>query len=241
MVGAAGLLSLGDQGYGDELLAGLWLTVRVAVFGYAISLVLGLLVSTAALSSWRAARAFWRVYASVFMGVPSIVVIFFLYYNGPALVRALTEPFGAGAPNVSPYLAGIAGLGLVYASYVGEVVRGAVANVPRGQFEAARALALPRLVSWRKVIGPQVLRLALPGLVNVWMVLLKDVALVSLVGLADVIRMADIAAGVTKQPFLFYTVAGLLFIAIAALSTWVAEALERRLRRGHDLPGASPS
>ena len=239
MADAAGLLSFGDQGYGDELLVGLWLTVRVAVFGYAISLVLGLLVSAFALSSWRAARVFWRVYASVFMGVPSIVVIFILYYNGPALAKMLTEPFGGGGLEVSPYVAGIAGLGLVYASYVGEALRGAVGNVPRGQFEAARALALPRLVAWRKIIAPQVLRLALPGLVNVWMVLLKDVALVSLVGLADVIRMADIAAGVTKKPFLFYTVAGLLFIAVATLSTWVAEALERRLQRGHDLPRAA--
>ena len=236
---AAGLLSLGDGGYGDELLAGLWLTLRVAVFGYAVSLLIGPVLSAAALSSSRVARVFWRVYASVFMGVPSIVVIFILYYNGPFLVSAVTQPLGFGDVEVSPYLAGIAGLGFVYASYVGEVLRGAVGNIPRGQFEAVRALALPRIVAWRKVIVPQVLRLALPGLVNVWMVLLKDVALVSLVGLADVIRMADIAAGVTKQPFLFYTVAGLLFIVIAAVSTWVAEALERGLRRGHDLPRTS--
>lgn len=232
MADAAGLLGLGDQGYGDELLAGLWLTVRVAVFGYAISIVLGLLVGATALSTGRIARTFWRVYASVFMGVPSIVVIFILYYNGPFLIRAMTEPFGYSRIDVSPYFAGIAGLGIVYAAYVGEVVRGAVLNIPRGQFEAATALALPRFLAWRKVILPQGLRLALPGLVNVWMVLVKDVALVSLVGLADVIRMADIAAGVTKQPFLFYTAAGLLFILIATVSTWAAEALERRLQRG---------
>jgi His/Glu/Gln/Arg/opine family amino acid ABC transporter permease subunit len=232
MADAAVLLSLGDQGYGDELLAGLWLTLRVALLGYASSLLLGLLVGATALSAWLPARLFWRAYASIFMGVPSIVVIFFLYYNGPVLIEGLTGPLGYGDIDVSPYLAGITGLGIVYAAYVGEVLRGAIGNVPHGQFEAAKALALPPFVTWRKVILPQAFRLALPGLVNVWMVLLKDVALVSLVGLADVIRMADIAAGVTKQPFLFYGAAGLLFILIATISTWIAEALERRLRRG---------
>ena len=121
---------------------------------------------------------------------------------------------------------------MVYAAYTGEVVRGAVSNVPAGQFEAARALGVGTFHLWRLVVIPQAFRLALPGLTNIWLILLKDTALVSLVGLEDIVRVANIAAGTTQEPFLFYIVAMLAFVAVAGLSMMAVHKAEAWAGRG---------
>ncbi len=224
------LLSFDDTGYGDELLAGLWITVRLAVSSFALSVLLGVIIGIVALSRSRLVQGGWRAYASIFMGVPSILVVFFIYYNLPVFLKST---FGLRI-DVSPFLAGLIALGVVYGAYVAEVVRGAVLNIPQKQFDAAHALGLRKLHMWRFIILPQVLRIALPGLTNIWMTVLKDTALVSLVGLADLVRIADVAAAVTKEPFLFYTVAALVFIVFAGATGVGAERIERRINRGQE-------
>jgi His/Glu/Gln/Arg/opine family amino acid ABC transporter permease subunit len=222
------LLSFGDAGYGDELLVGASITVRLAVYSFALSLLAGLLFVFVALSRNFVVRGLWRVCTSALMGVPSILVIFFIYYNSPALIRAL---FGVGY-EISPFVAGVSGLAAVYSVYVGEVFRGAVLNTPSGQFDAARSIGLKTWAIWWFVILPQALRLALPGLTNVWMVVLKDTALVSMVGLADIVRIADVAAAVTKKPFLFYLFVGFAYIIFSSLTMVAAQRLERWVNRG---------
>ena len=223
-------ISFGDAGYGDELLVGASITVRLAVYSFALSLVLGLVLGFVALSRRRVLHRLWRVYASVLMGVPSILVVFFLYYNAPLVFEALVGT----RIEVSPFVAGVSALAIVYAVYVGEVIRGAVTNIPTGQFDAARSIALRTLPMWWLIILPQAWRLALPGVINVWMVLLKDTALISLVGLTDLVRMADVAAAVTKQPFLFYLIAGFAYIIFSSLTMIGAQRLERWVNRGQE-------
>ncbi|MPT23307.1 MAG: ABC transporter permease subunit, partial [Starkeya sp.] len=142
---------------------------------------------------------------------------------------------------ISPFGAGVAALGIVYAAYIAELVRGAIENLPKGQFEGARALAIPPLIMWGRVILPQVMRLALPGLVNVWSFMLKETPLVSLAGLQDLVAAAKIAAGATKEPFVFFIATALVFIAFSAASLWVANRLEARLDRGQRRVPPSPS
>jgi His/Glu/Gln/Arg/opine family amino acid ABC transporter permease subunit len=233
------LLSFGGTGYGEQLAFGALLTIEVASFGYALALVLGVAIALATRSGegWR--WALWRAHASIFMSVPSLLVIFFIYFGGGQIVAAALGL--AGFPvrvQVTPFAAGVAGLSIVYSAYLAEVARSAIWNVPRGQFEAAAALRIPSWLSWFRIILPQVLRLALPGLVNLWIVVMKDTALVSLVGLKDIIFQAKTAAGSTREPFLFYIVAACFFIAMNWITFLVAGRFERRTRRALTVAGA---
>ncbi len=234
------LLSFGDTGYGDELAFGALLTIEVASFGYMLALVFGTAIAIATRSGegwlWRA----WRVYASAFMSVPSLLVVFFIYFGGAQIVTSLLALAGFSVRvQVTPFAAGVAGLGIVYSAYLADVVRTAIWNVPHGQFEASAALRIPPWRSWAYIILPQVLRLALPGLVNLWIVVMKDTALVSLVGLKDIIAQAKMAAGSTREPFLFYIVAASFFVLMNWLTLWVSGRIERRTRRGLETAGAA--
>ena len=222
------LLNFDDTGYGDELLAGVFITIRLALLSFLLALILGVVLGFVALAKNRLLQAFWRTYASVFMGVPSILIVFFLYFNAPSLLKSAFNL----RVDVTPFVAGVSALAIVYAAYVGEAVRGAVLNIPRGQWDAAHALGLRNLSMWWLVILPQIWRIALPGVTNIWMTTLKDTALVSLVGLTDLVRMADIAAAATQEPFLFYVVAGLVFVVFSGLTMAASVRLERWAFRG---------
>ena len=222
------LLNFDDTGYGDELLAGVFITIRLALLSFLLALILGVILGFVALAKNRLLQAFWRTYASVFMGVPSILIVFFLYFNAPSLLKSAFNL----RVDVTPFVAGVSALAIVYAAYVGEAVRGAVLNIPRGQWDAAHALGLRNLSMWWLVILPQIWRIALPGVTNIWMTTLKDTALVSLVGLTDLVRMADIAAAATQEPFLFYVVAGLVFVVFSGLTMAGSVRLERWAFRG---------
>ncbi len=228
-------LSFDDLGYGDELLAGASITVQLAIYSFALSLFVGLFLGFAALSKNVVVKGAWRVSASAMMGVPSILVVFFIYYNAPLFI---SDVLGIDF-EISPFVAGIAGLAIVYAVYVGEVFRGAIRNIDAGQFDAARSIGLHRMQMWALVILPQALRLALPGLINIWMVVLKDTALVSMVGLADLVRVADVAAAVTKQPFVFYLFVGFAYIIFSSATMFAAERFERWINRGQEGAGRS--
>lgn len=222
------LLNFDDTGYGDELLAGVFITIRLALLSFLLALILGVVLGFVALAKNRLLQAFWQTYASVFMGVPSILVVFFLYFNAPSLLKSAFNL----RVDVTPFIAGVSALGIVYAAYIGEAVRGAVLNIPRGQWDAAHAVGLGKLPVWWLIILPQVWRIALPGVTNVWMTTLKDTALVSLVGLTDLVRMADIAAASSQEPFLFYIVAGLVFVVFSGLTMIGSERIERWAYRG---------
>lgn len=216
-------------GYLGQLAAGALITMELFLLSFTLALVSGVLIAIATLSRNPIVEALWRVYASVFMGVPSLLVIFLIFYGGGAMLNAV---LGDHAPEVSPFGAGVAALSIVYAAYVAELIRGAVGNLPRGQFEGARALGIPRLVMWWRIILPQVMRLALPGLVNLWMFMLKETPLVSLAGLHDLVAAAKIAAGATKEPFVFFIATALFFIVFSGLTLKIADYLEIRLERG---------
>ena len=227
------VLSFDDTGYGDELLIGASITVKLAVYSFIFAFFLGLVLSFLPLSRNVVARWFWKALASAMMGVPSILVVFFIYYNSSLILEQI---FGT-SPEVTPFIAGVTGLAMVYSVYVGEAIRGAVINTDRGQFDAAKALGLRRWMMWFYVILPQVFRLALPGLTNIWMVVLKDTALVSMIGLSDLVRVADVAAAVTKQPFIFYLFVGFAYIVFSSATMLIARQIEKRVNRGQQLAG----
>ncbi|MDG5495365.1 ABC transporter permease subunit [Niveispirillum sp. BGYR6] len=227
------LLSYGATGWGDELLQGAGMTLLVAVLAYLIGLGAGCLTAAAKLSGPLPLRWLAATYTTVVRGVPALLVIWLLFYGGSGLIGWMALLFGyGGRVELSAFAVGVASVGLVSGAYAAEVIRGAVQAVPKGQLEAARALGMHRLLILRRILAPQALRYALPGLGNVWQMTLKDTTLVSVVSLAELMRQAYVASGSTRQPFFFYLVAALIYLVMTTLSETGFRALSRRADRG---------
>lgn len=231
------LLSFGPEGWGDELLAGLQVTVLLALATAPVGLVGGFALALARRSRSILVRAPADAFATVFKGLPELLTLFLVYYGGQMLLQAAIGLFVDGYVEVSAFLAGVIALGVVSASFTSEVFMGALNAIPTGQREAGTALGLSRVSVWRLVIAPQLLKIALPGLGNLWLVLLKDTALVSVIALPDLLRQTSIAVGVTKDPFLFYGAALAIYLALSIVSMIAFGQLERRLGRGTTLAG----
>lgn len=218
-------------GYLGQMGAGAWVTMKVFLLSFLLSLITGTLFGLGRLSRLRPLRAVLAAYASIAMGVPSLLIIFIIYYGGSAVLTALFG-FDRGF-DLSPFASGVVAITMVNAVYVGELIQSAVRNLPAGQFEACDALNIPRHKAWRQVLLPQVFRLALPGLVNVWIVILKETSLVSIVGLHDLISVAKTVGGATREPFLFLVASGSFYVAISVATVPLARRAERRLNRGY--------
>ena len=228
------LLSFGPDGWGDELAAGTWLTIRLAVATLPFGLLLGLLVALAKRSHIRALRIVGNAYTTVFRGLPELLTIFIVYFGGQILLQRIVEFVSPGSTvEVSGFVSGMIALGVVFSAYSSEVFLGAFRGISRGQWEASRSLGLRPLATMRLVILPQLVRLALPGLANLWLILLKDTSLVSVIAIDDLLRVTGIAVRVTKQPFFFFGVACLLYLVMSMISSIGITAIERRLGRGH--------
>jgi polar amino acid transport system permease protein len=228
------LFSFGDKGWGDELLSGFGVTVALAVVTLPIGILLGFAVAFASMSKNRAWRSVGIAYTTVFRGVPELLTLFTVY-NGAALIlnrlAKMANP-EAGFVELSPFVAGVVSLGLVFGAFSGEVLRGAFQALDKGQVEAGLAVGMRRFDVFRRIKLPQVWRFALPGLSNLWVNLIKDTALVSIISLNDLMRMTSVAVGFTKKPFTFFLAACLAYWAICAVSEVVAARLEARANRG---------
>jgi len=178
-------------------------------------------------------RAAGNAFTTVFKGLPELLTLFLVYYGGQILLQKIIGLFGGGYVEVSAFLAGVVALGFVAASYASEVFMAAFGAVPRGQFEGARALGMGRVATWWKVILPQVFKVALPGLGNIWLVLLKETALVSVIALPDLLRRTQIAVGATKEPFFFYLVAIGIYFVMSLVSMGILALLEKRYARAY--------
>jgi polar amino acid transport system permease protein len=228
------LLAWGDAGWGDELLRGAALTLTLAVCTLPFGLAIGLGIALAKDSESRVLRAFGNVYTTIFRSLPELLTILIIYFGGQILLREITLALGfEGQIEINGFVAGLFSLGVVLGAFSSEVWLGALRGINKGQREAALALGLTPVKSFRLVVFPQLLRLALPGLGNNWMALLKDTSLVSVIAYSDLLRMTSVAVGVTKQPLFFYFVCCLLYLAMAFASSIVIDWLERRGNRGY--------
>jgi len=227
------LLAWGDTGWGDELVKGAGLTLLLALCTLPVGLSAGLVVALAknSASPWQAALG--NLYTTVFRALPELLTILIIYFGLQTLLNRLAAALGYdGNIEVNGFVAGLIALGLVLAAFSSEVWLGALRSLPKGQREGAMALGVGRFHTFRLVIFPQMLRTALPGLGNNWMALLKDTSLVSVIALTDLMRMTNIAVGVTKHSFFFYLVCCLFYLIMAVASSWVLIYLEKRTGRG---------
>lgn len=229
------LFAWGDTGWGDELLFGAVVTVEVALAAYAFGLVLGLSGAAAKLSGRLPLYALAHGYSVVFRALPELLIISLIYFGGSLALRALLSPFGfRGYIEFNPFLSGVLALGLATGAYATEVFRGAILAVPAGQTEAARALGLTGGRIFFLVVLPQAWRIALPGLANLWMTILKNTALLSVIGLVDMVRAAYLGASSTRSPFPFFIAVAIGYMVLTSLSQLVIDRLEARADVGFD-------
>jgi arginine/ornithine transport system permease protein len=220
------------HGYGWALLEGATMTLALALCALAIALLFGIAGASAALSRSRVARAAAATYTTSIRAVPDLVLMLLVFYGGQMLANDIAERLGREPVDVNPFVAGVATIGFVFGAYLSETFRGAFMAVPAGQAEAARAFGFTRWQVFVRIMAPQMLRHALPPLANNWLVLLKSTAIVSVIGLTDLMHRAGLAAGATREPFLFYAAAAGVYLAFTTVSEAAFALLGRRLTVG---------
>jgi polar amino acid transport system permease protein len=222
------LIGFGPNGWGDEIAQGVLVTISLALATLPFGLLLGFFVALAKLSPEPPLRLAGNIYTTIFRGLPELLTLFLVYYGVQIGLQTVVQLISPGAAfEFNSFVAGMIALGVVFSSYASEVFLSAFRAIPSGQYEGGWAIGLTKFQTMRLVVLPQLIRIALPGLGNLWLILLKDTALVSVIGLADILRQAGIAARVSKEAFLFFGIACLLYLVLAILSSVAFSSIER--------------
>ncbi|MDX3929820.1 MAG: ABC transporter permease subunit [Shinella sp.] len=226
-------MGFGPDGWGRDMLAATGMTVAVGVAGFIAGILLGLCGAAAKLSRFASLRMAAEIYTTVFRGVPDLLVIYLFYFGSSSAISAVASLFGAeGFVGAPAFLTGAVAIGVVSGAYQTQVFVGAVQALSKGEIEAARACGMPSFLLFRRIVLPQAIRFAIPGVGNVWQLVLKESALISVIGLVELMRQAQIGAGSTRQPFSFYLTAAALYLLITFVSGLGFRALEQRAMRG---------
>ena len=214
------------------ILKGMLLTVEVALLSLIISLVLGMICALAKLSRSHLAQSVAGIYTTVIRGMPDLVLMTLIFFGGQILVNNIGEKLGWEYIDVSPFLAGVLTIGFIFGAYMTESFRGGILAVSRGEIEAGYAFGMTPLQVFLRVTFPAMVRHALPGFGNNWLVLTKTTALVSVIGLQDMVYNAGLAGGSTRKPFTFYCVVAFLFLIITGISDVGVRWMDRRYSVG---------
>lgn len=220
------------HGFGPALAAGTLMTIKLALTALAIGLVLGLSGALAKTSQNRILSTIGGLYSTIVRGVPELLWVLLMYFGTVNLMRALGQWLGMPQLELSAFAAGSIALGLCFGAYATEVFRGALLAIPRGHREAGQALGMSRPRIFWRIILPQMWRIALPGLGNLFMILMKDTALVSVIGLEEIMRRSQIAVTATKEPFTFFLVAAFIYLGLTVIAMTAMHFLERRAACG---------
>lgn len=220
--------------YAPLLAQGALVTIALALLSLALATVLGALGAAAKIGGGPISRGLTKIYTTLVRGVPDLVLILLIYFGGQRFVNDLGTALGWDYVELSKFWSGVISIGFIYGAYLTETFRGAYLTVPRGQIEAARALGLKTFGTAWNVTGPQLLRFALPGYGNVWQVLVKSTAVVSVIGLDDLVGLADKAGKSTREPFLFFVAVILVYLAITSVSNAIFARAEARVGVGQE-------
>ena len=228
------LLSFGDTGWGDELFIATLMTVAVSITAMFIGFLFALVFTPLKLSKNKLFNFLGNSYTTIIRGVPELLVIYLLFFGGTGAVMFVASMFGYNDYiEINAFITGAFAIGIISGAYSTEVFRGAIQSIDQGQFEAAKVLGLNKFDQFFKIILPQTLRLAIPNLSNVWQITLKDTSLISVTGLVEIMRQSYIAAGSTRDPLFFYSLAAALYLLLTFISMKLINKLEVRFSRGH--------
>ncbi|WP_291994060.1 ABC transporter permease [Candidatus Accumulibacter sp. ACC003] len=218
--------------YSPSLLAGAWITLKVAILSLLLAISTGLIGAACKLSKIAPLRWWTAFYTTVARGVPDLVMMLLVFYGGQVLINQVSDYFEWEMIELNAFVAGVLTIGLIFGAYFTETFRGAFQAVPAGQMEAGRAYGMSSWQAFWRILFPQMLRYALPGIGNNWLVLLKSTAIVSMIGLSDMTWLADQAGRTTHQPFIFYLAVCALYLAMTSVSNALMQKLERRYNVG---------
>ena len=214
------------------ILKGMLLTVELALLALLIAFVLGMIGALAKLSKSRIAQSAAGIYTTLIRGTPELVTMTLIFFGGQILVNNIGEKLGLEYIDVSPFIAGVITIGFIYGAYMTETFRGGILAVSRGEIEAGYAFGMTPIQVFLRITFPAMVRHALPGFGNNWLVLVKATALVSVIGLPDMVYNAGLAGGSTRKPFTFFCVVAFLFLIITGISDVGLRWLDKRYSVG---------
>ncbi|MDA7552065.1 ABC transporter permease [Candidatus Pelagibacter sp.] len=227
------LLAFGKTGWGDELFYATLMTVAVSITAMLIGFLFAIIFTPLKLSKNKFLNLIANSYTTVIRGVPELLVIYLFFFGGSGAVMFVASIFGYNEYiEINAFITGSFAIGIISGAYSTEVFRGAIQSIDKGQFEASQVLGLKRFAYFFRVIIPQMLRLAIPNLSNVWQITLKDTSLISVTGLVEIMRQSYIAAGSTRDPLFFYSFAAVLYLMLTYLSMKIINRLEVKYNRG---------
>jgi arginine/ornithine transport system permease protein len=215
------------------ILQGAVMTVGVSLAALLVAVMLGLAGAAAKLSGRPVLKALATGYTTLIRGVPELVLMLLVFYGGTIGLNRLLELAGSEATvDINPFLAGVLTIGFIYGAYMTETFRGAILAIPKGQVEAAWAFGMGRGQAFARITAPQMVRYALPGFTNNWLVLIKATALVSLIGLQEMTYLAKQASAATRSPFAFFLFTAGLFLLYTSVSLYLLRRLNARYSLG---------
>ncbi len=228
------LLYFGDKGWGDELFFATLMTIAVSITAMIIGFIFATLFTPLKLSHNKILNSIGNAYTTVIRGVPELLVIYLFFFGGSGAIMFVASIFGYNDYiEINAFLTGSFSIGIISGAYSTEVFRGALQSIDKGQFEAAKVLGFNKYIYFFKIILPQMLRLAIPNLSNVWQITLKDTSLISVTGLVEIMRQSYIAAGSTRDPLFFYSFAAVLYLMLTFLSMQLLNKLETKYSKGY--------
>ncbi len=228
-------LVFGDLGWGDELLFATLMTLTVSILSMGLGMFLAIITVWAKLVKSRIAKFVANFYTTVIRGIPELLVIYLIFFGGNAVVMSIAKIFGYnGYIELNALTIGTIAIAFISATYSSEVIRAAYLSVNKGQIEAAKALGLNRLNVFIKVLAPQIIRHALPGIGNVWQITLKDTSLISVTGLVEIMRQSRIASNVEHSPLTFLITAAFLYLFLTTFSGKFFKTLEYKFSKGYN-------
>ncbi len=228
------LLAFGDTGWGDELFRATLMTIAVSITAMLIGFSFAAIFTPLKLSKFKSLNLIANIYTTVIRGVPELLVIYLFFFGGSGAIMFVASIFGYNEYiEINAFVTGSFAIGIISGAYSTEVFRGAIQSIDKGQFEAAKVLGFNKFKQFYKIILPQMLRLAIPNLSNVWQITLKDTSLISVTGLVEIMRQSYIAAGSTRDPLFFYSFAAVLYLLLTFLSMKLINKLEVKYSRGY--------
>ncbi|OEF24142.1 arginine ABC transporter permease ArtQ [Vibrio rumoiensis] len=212
------------SGYSLALIQASWLTIELAFSSLAVGLVLAMILASGEMSRFKLISWPTTTLVTIIRGLPELLVILFIFFGSGQILFYITGEY----VEISPFLSGVIALSLIFASYAAQTLRGALKAVPKGQSEAASALGLSKTRIFIRIVLPQAVRHALPGLTNQWLVLLKDTALVSLIGVTDLLKQAQLTSAATHQSFTWYATAAAVYLVITLITQRVVAVINKK-------------
>ncbi|EPZ7317780.1 arginine ABC transporter permease ArtQ [Vibrio mimicus] len=211
-------------GYSLSLVQASWMTLQIAFASLLVGLLLALVFASGEMAKLKLIKWPTTLLVTVIRGLPELLVVLFIYFGSTQVLFLITGEF----IEISPFISGVIALSLIFASYASQTLRGALKAVGRGQREAASALGIPPAHAFFCIVLPQAVRHALPGLMNQWLVLLKDTALVSLIGVTDLLKQAQLTSAATHEAFTWYATAAAVYLVITLITQRAVKVIDNK-------------